>query len=581
LGLRNDGGPEAGAHQALILVTRVTEIRLYLREYGRWRIERAVLRIMTSKTETYIRESLRKLDRPENPNLLAAFAHSSEIHVEQEAYKCLGKSITFAEVDALTRDFAAYLLGECGLSKGDRIAIQLPNLVQYPIAAWGALRAGLVIVNTNPMYTRRELFYQFNDSGAKALVALSDNLPLIEQVVPETGIEVVIATSAIDMLDPQPLPETTLPNLRSLPEALVTGRSLKLPQVDVSLDDLALLQYTGGTTGAPKGAVLSHGNLLSAVLMSPLSFGADMTELEIGIAPMPLYHIYGFAVNLISGYLNGSFSVLIPDPRDLDGLIRVMKEEPFTSFAGVNTLFASLLHHPEFDDIDFSRMRWTIGGGAATVPEIAEEWRRRTGAHIHEGYGLSETAAMATVNTLTSRELGTIGPPMAGSEFKVVDENGNELPTGEEGELLIRGPQVMQGYWQREEATAEVIDEEGWFRTGDIALIQENGHIRIVDRLKDMVLVSGFNVYPNEIENVVFTHPDVVECAVVGVPDDKTGEAVKVFVVAKNDDLGAGDLRRFCREHLTAYKVPRHVEFRSELPKTAVGKILRRELRDQ
>lgn len=536
---------------------------------------------MRSKTETYIRDCLRELERPETPSLIAGFEYSSESNSAQEAFKCLGKSITYAEVEASSRDFAAYLLGECGLSKGDRIAIQLPNLVQYPIAAWGALRAGLVIVNTNPLYTTRELIYQFNDSGARALVALSDNLPRLQELVPETKIEVVIATSVIDMLDPQPLPESSLPKLVSFPDVLAAGHKLEMPRVDVSLDDVALLQYTGGTTGAPKGAVLSHGNLYSAALMSPLSFGADMTDPEVAIMPMPLYHIYGFAVSLISGYLNGSYSILIPNPRDINGLINSMKAEPFTSFAGVNTLFTALLHHPEFDDIDFSHLRWTIGGGAATVPEIAEEWKRRTGADIHEGYGLSETGAMATVNSLTSRELGTIGPPMVGSEFKVIDDDGNELPIGEAGELLIRGPQVMQGYWQREEATAEVIDKEGWFRTGDIAVIQENGNIRIVDRLKDMVLVSGFNVYPNEIENVVFTHPEVVECAVVGVPDEKTGEAVKVFVVSSNKDLSAGDLRRFCREQLTAYKVPKHVEFRDELPKSAVGKILRRELRDQ
>jgi long-chain acyl-CoA synthetase len=559
----------------------VTENPSQLVQNIAWLDKPAVFRTMSSTTETYVKDCLQRLERPVAPNLIAAFEYSSEIHGEQEAYKALGKSITYSDVERLSRGFAAYLLTECGLARGDRIAIQLPNLVQYPVVAWGALRAGLVIVNTNPLYTQRELIYQFNDSGAKALVALSDNLPLIGEVVPETGIELVIATNAIDMIAPQPRPESQLANVISLPDVLARGSSLELPDVDVTLDDIALLQYTGGTTGAPKGAVLSHGNLLSAVLMSPLSFGADMTELEIAISPMPLYHIYGFAVTLISGYLNGSYAILIPNPRDIGGLIRVMKEEEFTAFAGVNTLFTSLLRHPDFDDVDFSHLRWTIGGGAATVPEIADEWKQRTGANIHEGYGLSETAAMATVNTLTSRELGTIGPPMVGSEFKVVGADGRELPAGKEGELLIRGPQVMQGYWQREEATAEVIDEDGWFRTGDIALIQDNGHIRIVDRLKDMVLVSGFNVYPNEIENVVFCHPDVVECAVVGVPDDKTGEAVKLFVVTSNKDLDAGDLRRFCREHLTAYKVPKYVEFRDELPKSNVGKILRRELRDQ
>jgi long-chain acyl-CoA synthetase len=535
---------------------------------------------MTANIEAYIRDCHERLERSVEPSLAAAFAYSSDIHDAQEAYKCLGKSITYAEVDRLTRDFAAYLLGECGLVKGDRIAIQLPNLVQYPVAAWAALRAGLVIVNTNPLYTRRELIYQFNDSGARALVALSDNLPLLETVVPETGVEFVIATSPIDMLAPQPLPETTLENVRSFPAVLEAGAAAELPDVEVMLDDLALLQYTGGTTGAPKGAMLTHGNLLSAALMSPLSFGADMTELEIAIAPMPLYHIYGFAVTLVSGYLNGSFAILIPNPRDIDGLIETMKQEPFTAFAGVNTLFTALMQHPEFDNVDFSHLRWTIAGGAATVPEIANQWKQRTGANIHEGYGLSETAAMATVNTLTDRELGTIGPPMVGSEFRVVDGEGNELPAGEEGELCIRGPQVMIGYWQRQDASAEVIDDEGWFHTGDVAVIQENGRIRIVDRVKDMVLVSGFNVYPNEIENVVFAHPDVIECAVVGVPDDKTGEAVKLYAVTSNPDLTGENLREFCRNELTNYKVPKHVEFLPDLPKSAVGKVLRRELRD-
>jgi len=354
-----------------------------------------------------------------------------------------------------------------------------------------------------------------------------------------------------------------------------------LPPCDISLDDIALLQYTGGTTGEPKAAVLSHGNVMSAALMSRLSFGADLSEREIGIAPMPLYHIYGFVVNLISGYLNGGLSVLIPNPRDGDALIQAMKAQPFTSFAGVNTLFTSLMQHPDFDSVDFSHLKWTIAGGAATVPEIAEAWQRRTGSKIHEGYGLSETASSATVNTLEQRRLGTIGPPMIGTELKVVDGDGHELPAGSEGELLIRGPQVMQGYWQREEATAEVLDGDGWFRTGDIAIIEDDGYVRIVDRLKDMVLVSGFNVYPNEIENVVFTHPDVIECAAVGVPDPKTGEAVKLFVVSKNPDLTGEELRQFCRKGLAAYKVPKYVEFRDELPKSNVGKILRRELREQ
>ncbi len=535
---------------------------------------------MPTKTESYILDCLGKLEREATTNLIAAFEHSARKHGDTEAFHCLGKAISFAQVEKLSRDFAAYLLTECGLLQGDRIAIQLPNLVQYPIVAWGALRAGLTVVNTNPLYTKRELVYQFNDSGAKAVVVLDSNLPLMEQVIPETGIKAVIATNPIDMIDPQSLSACALPNVISLPEVLAAGSKLALPNVDVTLDDIALLQYTGGTTGAPKGAVLSHGNVLSAALMSPLSFGADMTDRETGIAPMPLYHIYGFAINLIASYLNGGLSVLIPNPRDIDAMLTTMMKHPFTSFAGVNTLFTAMMQHPDFDSVDFSHMKWTIAGGAATVPEIAEEWQRRTGSKIYEGYGLSETVAMATVNTLSERRLGTIGPPMIGTEMKVVGEDGNELPSGAEGELLLRGPQVMQGYWQREEVTAEVLDADGWFRTGDVAIIEDDGKIRIVDRLKDMVLVSGFNVYPNEIENVVFTHPDVIECAVVGVPDEKTGEAVKLFVITKNATLTSDELRRFCRRELTAYKVPKFVEFRDELPKSNVGKVLRRELRD-
>ncbi len=534
---------------------------------------------MNTKTESYIRRCLADLDRPSEPDLIAAFEFASGNFASEDAFRCLGNAITFAEVEALSRDFAAFLIHDCGLEKGDRVAIQLPNLLQYPVVAWGVLRAGLVVVNTNPLYTRRELVHQLEDSGARAAVVLSDNLPLVADAVSDTRVEFVITTNVADMIRPA-APGSGVDHVHSLHEALISGRSHDLPDVDVALDDLALLQYTGGTTGSPKGAMLSHGNVLAAALMSPLSFGADLSQREIGIAPMPLYHIYGFAVNLVSGFLNGSLSVLIPNPRDIDGLIAVMREQPFTSFAGVNTLFTALMQHPDFDSVDFKQLRWTIAGGAATVPEIAEEWERRTGSRIYEGYGLSETAAMAAVNTLERRELGTIGPPMVGCEFRVIDAEGNTLPAGCEGELLIRGPQVMQGYWQRDEASAEVLDPDGWFHTGDVAIIQANGHIRIVDRIKDMVLVSGFNVYPNEVENVVFSHPDVTECAVVGVPDAKTGEAVKLYAVSRNAALSSDELRHFCRDRLTAYKVPKHVEFVAELPKSNVGKILRRKLRD-
>ncbi len=534
---------------------------------------------MSRDIEQYIRQCQRDLGRLEHPDLIGAFAEAAEKYADGAAFRCFGQTISFAEVEAQSRDFAAFLTGELKLARGDRIAIQLPNLLQYPIVAWGALRAGLVIVNTNPLYTPRELAYQFQDAGVNVAVVFADALPAIAAIIDDTPVETLIATHTTDMIEPRPLPPSEIRNLVALHDALAAGRAFELPDADRSLDELALLQYTGGTTGVPKGAMLTQGNVLASALMSPLSFGQDLKLTEVAIAPMPLYHIYGFAVNLIAGFLNGALSVLIPNPRDIEGLLAAMKAQPFTSFAGVNTLFTALMQHPDFDSVDFSELRWTIAGGAATVPEIAEEWQRRTGSPIYEGYGLSETTAMATVNSLAQRELGTIGPPMRGTEIKIVDADGNTLPAGEEGELLIRGPQVMRGYWQRPDATAEVLDVDGWFRTGDIAVLQDNGCLRIVDRLKDMVLVSGFNVYPNEIENVVFTHPDVIECAVVGVQDDKTGEAVKLFVVSGNRELGEQELIAFCSERLTNYKVPKLVEFVDELPKSNVGKVLRRELR--
>jgi len=527
----------------------------------------------------YEQEMLAQLNPEGYPSLVELFMQSSRDHASRVAFTALGQDISFAEIERMSRAFAAYLRGVAGLSAGDRIAIQLPNIGQYPVVAWGALRAGLVIVNTNPMYTARELEHQFNDSGAVALVALAELLPQVEAVIPNTGIRQVISTSVFDLLEAQLLPESGLPSLTSFPDALAAGEGRELPALGIGMNDVALLQYTGGTTGPAKGSVLTHGNIFASTQQTAEVVEIDPDVPEIVLGPMPLYHIYGFTMHVVSTYCAGGHSVLIADPRDTDAMVGLMKQYPFTAMAGINTLFTSLMQHPDFDDIDFSHVKGIIAGGAALVEDVASEWERRTGSQIFEGYGLSETTAVLTGNTPENRQLGTVGKPMGYQEVKIVDDQGKTLGVEEEGELLVRGPQVMHGYWNRPDATAEALDAEGWFRTGDIAKVQEDGFVKICDRLKDMILVSGFNVYPNEIEAVVSSHPDVLECAAVGVQDDKSGEAVKLFVASSNPELDADAMRSFCREQLTAYKVPKFVEFLPELPKSNVGKILRRELR--
>ena len=532
------------------------------------------------KVFPYEQAVLEELNPEGYTSLVGMFEQACGQFPERPAFTAIGQTLTFAEIDRLSRDFAAWLVGPAGLVSGQRVAIQLPNLCQYPIVAWGILRAGLVLVNTNPLYTQRELLHQFTDAGVTALVCLADLLPTLEQVVPKTGIERVVVTNVFDLMAAQPAPDSALPGLVTLPEALAQGAQCELPQPGTTLNDIAMLQYTGGTTGVAKGAVLTHGNILASSRQSGSIVEIDPEQPDIVIAPMPLYHIYGFTMNIVGTFCAGGHSVLIPDPRDIGSMIETMKAYPFTALAGVNTLFVGLMQHPEFDAVDFSHVKGVIAGGAALVEEIASEWKQRTGSDIYEGYGLSETASALTCNSEAFRQLGTVGKPMPYMQVKIVGRHGETLDNGEEGELLVRGPQVMHGYWQRPEATAEALDAEGWFRTGDIAIAQEDGFIRICDRVKDMILVSGFNVYPNEIEGVVYAHPDVVECAAVGVADEKTGEAVKLYVVSSNSELDQESLRNFCREQLTAYKVPRFVEFQTELPKSNVGKILRRELRD-
>jgi len=529
--------------------------------------------------QSFAQQKLIELNVEGFDSLVDAFDQSCAEFAVKPAYHCLGQTLSYADIEAYSRKFGAFLAGSCGLQRGDRIAIQLPNLNQFPIVVWGALRIGLTIVNTNPMYTAREQLHQFNDSGAKALVVLSGLLPVTEQVIPETDIETVIVTHATDMLQAQPAPKTSLPNLVTLPDALALGAELVMPQVTMSMDDLAVLQYTGGTTGPAKGSMLSHGNVFSGMRMSKLSVFPETEGDDILIAPMPLYHVFGFTMNVIGGFISGSLSVLVPDPRDANALVALMREFKFTSMASVNTLLQGLMSHPDFDKIDFSAVKGIIAGGTALVKEIADEWFARTGSKIFEGYGLSETAAVLTCNSPDNRRLGTVGVSMIAQEIKLVDDAGASVDNDERGEICVRGAQIMQGYWQRPEATAEAIDAEGWFRTGDVGVMGADGFLSIVDRIKDMVLVSGFNVYPNEIEDVVYSHPDIIECAVVGIKDEKTGEAIKLFVVSTNPDLTQEEIKGYCREQLTAYKVPKVVEFSDDLPKSPVGKILRRELR--
>lgn len=534
-------------------------------------------------------------------NVVEVFNSSVKKYADRPAFTALGKTLTYGEVDRLSADFAAYLQNETGLQKGDRIAVQLPNLLQYPIVVFGAMRAGLIVVNTNPLYTEREMEHQFNDSGAKALVVLAQMASKAEKVISKTQIETVIVTQAGDMCSPlkrtlvnfviknvrKEVEPYTLPGHKKLLDVLKAGSKSTYSPVQVAPEDICVLQYTGGTTGVAKGAMLTNRNLVANMCQAHPLFvmglnrsGADEGSKNI-IAPLPLYHIYAFTVNCMVLMETGNHNVLIPNPRDLPGFVKELKKWDFHGFLGLNTLFVGLCNNAEFKQLDFSNLQLTISGGMALTKNAADTWQAITGCEVSEGYGMTETSPIASFNPPGHTQLGTIGMPVSNTLCKVIDDDGNELPIGESGELCVKGPQVMKGYWQRPEATAETITEDGWLKTGDMAVILENGYMKIVDRKKDMIIVSGFNVYPNEIEDVVSGHPDIVECAAVGIPDEVSGEKVKVFAVTTNPALTAKDVTDFCRERLTAYKVPKLVEFRDELPKTNVGKILRRELRDE
>lgn len=495
------------------------------------------------------------------------------------AFSCAGHEMSFSQLEVNSRSLSAFLQKKLHVERGARIAIQLPNIPAYPIAAWASIRLGAILVNTNPMYTERELVHQLNDSGASVLLAPARILPILRQALPQTGVKHVILVNlpGDDATGSDPHLSASVDYFE---HAIGFGQTCSFEKPHLTSDDVIALQYTGGTTGVSKGAVLTHGNLYSAVQQVDETVGTFEQGREVFLAPLPLYHIYGFNSHVIGNVLRGGLSILIPDPRNVDTLIAAFTRFPITALPGINTLFASLLMHQEFHDLQFSTLKLCTAGGAALLHDLAIKWERATGCCMTEGYGLSETSGVATFNVPGRQRLGTIGQPVSATRVKVVDSDGKEVATGSEGELLIKGPQVMRGYWNQEVATQEAFDSDGWFRTGDIAVLQHDGYIKLVDRKKDMVIVSGFNVYPNEVENVVSGHPEIHECAAVGIPDARSGEAVMLYAVKANQYLTEDELKAFCRLHLTAYKVPRHIKFVDELPKTNVGKILRRQLRE-
>jgi len=535
-----------------------------------------------------------EIDLGEFASVVDIFEHSCEQFADNVAFVNFGRELTYRDLDRKSRAFGAWLQAR-GLNKGDRVAIMLPNLLQYPIALFGILRAGLVVVNTNPLYTARELKHQINDSGARAILVLENFAHTLAGVIDDSPVEQVVVTGVGDQLGfpkgalinfvlryiKKELPADDLPDAVRFNAAVDQGDPGSLNRPELGHEDLAFLQYTGGTTGVSKGAMLTHGNVVANVQQSSAWLGQLIDYgREIIVTALPLYHIFALTANCLVFIKFGGRNLLITNPRDMNGFVNELRKEPFTAITGVNTLFNGLLNTPAFADVDFSHLRLTLGGGMAVQRTVAERWKEVTGVPLIEAYGLTETSPAACINPMDLEDYnGAIGLPIPSTECKVVDAEGNEVTIGEPGELCVRGPQVMTGYWQRPEETAKVLDSDGWLRTGDMACRDEKGFFYIVDRKKDMILVSGFNVYPNEIEDVVAAHPKVLEVGAIGVEDEKSGELVKIVVVRKDDLLTVDELREHCKAELTGYKVPRYVEFVDELPKTNVGKILRRELR--
>jgi len=539
------------------------------------------------------------IDASQYPSLVALMEESFTKYADRTAYSFMGKDISYAETDRQSKSFAGYLQG-LGLAKGDRVAVMMPNCPQYPIAVAGILRAGLILVNVNPLYTPRELEHQLKDSGAKAIVIMENFGTTLQQCIASTPVKHIVLASMGDRLGflkgalvnyvvrnvKKMVPAFSLPGVVRFNDALDKGAGASLKPVAIGPDDVAVLQYTGGTTGVSKGAVLLHRNVIANVLQSeawnePVMNKVPANEQPTGVCALPLYHIFAFTVGMMLSMRTGGKLILIPNPRDIPGVLKELSKHTIHSFPAVNTLFNGLANHPDFNTVNWKNLKVSVGGGMAVQAAVAKLWLEKTGCPICEGYGLSETSPSATCNpTNSTAYTGTIGLPLPSTWLKLLDDEGNEVPAGERGEIAIKGPQVMAGYWQRPDETAKVMTADGYFKSGDIGVVDERGYFKVVDRKKDMILVSGFNVYPNEVEDVVALIPGVLECAAVGVPDDKTGEAVKLVIVKKDPSLTEAQVREYCRANLTGYKQPRIVEFRTDMPKTPVGKILRRELRD-
>jgi len=539
------------------------------------------------------------IDVEQYPSLVALLDASFRQYADRPAYKFMRKAISFAQVDEASRALAAWLQAQ-GFEKGDRIAVMMPNVPQYPVVVAAILRAGLVIVNVNPLYTPRELEHQLKDAGAKGIFIVENFAATLAQVMSTVPTKRVVLSGIGDMLGfpkstivnyvlrkvKKAVPAYSIPGAVWFDDALRQGRRLPFKPAQVGGDDIAVLQYTGGTTGVSKGAILLHRNLVANILQSEAWYQPALKKIPAGeqittICALPLYHIFGFNTNMMLAMRMGGCNILIPNPRDLPSMFKDLAGEKFHSFPAVNTLFMAMAHHPDFGSVDWSHLRISVGGGMAVQSATAKLWLEKTGCPIVEGYGLSETSPSVTCNPVDSTAYsGNIGLPMPNTEIALLDDEGREVPLGQPGEIAIRGPQVMAGYWQRPDETAKVMTAEGYFRSGDVGVVDDRGYFRIVDRKKDMILVSGFNVYPNEIEDVVTQMPGVLECAAIGIQDAKTGEAVKLVIVRKDPSVTEADVRAYCEANLTGYKRPKVIEFRNDLPKTPVGKILRRELRE-